>query len=160
MTDAGHLEGVTELRCGVYMFGDVFQSEIRSCRPGDIAVSVLASVIGHREDLGCALIDAGALALSKDRSTAAEGLPEDVGFGLVMDARGQERIGDVHVRRVFQEHGLLGSHGPFPFDRLPVGSRVRVLPNHACLTAAMYDRYHVVDGGDEVVAEWPRINGW
>jgi D-serine deaminase-like pyridoxal phosphate-dependent protein len=157
---ARHLEGVTELRCGVYMFGDVFQSEIRSCGPGDIAVSVLASVIGHREDLGCALIDAGALALSKDRSTAAEGLPEDVGFGLVMDARGQERIGDVHVRRVFQEHGLLGSHGPFPFDRLPVGSRVRVLPNHACLTAAMYDRYHVVDGGDEVVAEWPRINGW
>jgi D-serine deaminase-like pyridoxal phosphate-dependent protein len=157
---ARHLDGVTELRCGVYMFGDVFQSEIRSCGRGDIALSVLASVIGHREDMDCALIDAGALALSKDRSTGAEGLPEDVGFGLVMDAQAHERIGSVHVARVYQEHGLLASHGPFPFERLPVGSRVRVFPNHACLTAAMYDRYQVVAGGDDVLAAWPRINGW
>jgi len=85
---ARHLEGVTELRCGVYMFGDVFQSSIGSCGDGDIAVSVLATVIGHREDMNCAVIDAGALALSKDRSTAAVGLPEDIGFGLVTDHSG------------------------------------------------------------------------
>ena len=157
---ARHLHGVTELRCGVYMFGDVFQSEIRSCGQGDIALSVLASVIGHREDLNCALIDAGALALSQDRSVGADGLPEDVGFGLVMDEQARERVGSVHVSRVFQEHGVLGSRGPFPFERLPVGSRVRVFPNHACMTAAMYDRYHVVAGCDRIIAEWPRVNGW
>jgi D-serine deaminase-like pyridoxal phosphate-dependent protein len=157
---ARNLEGVTELRCGVYMFGDVFQSEIHSCGRGDIAVSVLATVIGHREDLGCALIDAGALALSKDRSTGAEGLPEDVGFGLVTDADGRERIDGMRVNRVYQEHGLIGCDGAFPFHRLPIGTRVRVFPNHVCLTAAMYDAYQVIDGGDEVVATWPRINGW
>ena len=157
---ARNLEGVTELRCGVYMFGDVFQSEIHSCGRGDIAVSVLATVIGHREDLGCALIDAGALALSKDRSTGAEGLPEDVGFGLVTDADGRERIDGMRVNRVYQEHGLIGCDGAFPFHRLPIGTRVRVFPNHVCLTAAMYDAYQVVDGGDEVVANWPRVNGW
>jgi D-serine deaminase-like pyridoxal phosphate-dependent protein len=37
---------------------------------------------------------------------------------------------------------------------------VRVFPNHACLTAAMYDRYQVVAGGDELLAAWPRVNGW
>jgi D-serine deaminase-like pyridoxal phosphate-dependent protein len=157
---ARDLEGVTELRCGVYMFGDVFQSAIQSCGGGDIAVSVLATVIGHRPDLGFALIDAGALALSKDRSTAADGLPEDIGFGLVTDEAGRERIHGVLVSRVYQEHGLLSCGGAFPFERLPVGSRVRVFPNHACLTAAMYDAYQVVDGGDAVVATWPRINGW
>ena len=157
---ARNLEGVTELRCGVYMFGDVFQSEIHSCGRGDIAVSVLATVIGHREDLGCALIDAGALALSKDRSTGAEGLPEDVGFGLVTDADGRERIDGMRVNRVYQEHGLIGCDGAFPFHRLPIGTRVRVFPNHVCLTAAMYDAYQVIDGGDEVVATWPRVNGW
>ena len=157
---ARNLEGVTELRCGVYMFGDVFQSEIRSCGRGDLAVSVLATVIGYREDLGCALIDAGALALSKDRSTGAEGLPEDVGFGLVTDADGRERIDGMRVNRVYQEHGLIGCDGAFPFDRVPIGTRVRVFPNHVCLTAAMYDAYQVIDGGDEVVATWPRINGW
>jgi D-serine deaminase-like pyridoxal phosphate-dependent protein len=157
---ARNLDGVTELRCGVYMFGDVFQSEIQSCGRGDVAVSVLATVIGHREELGCALIDAGALALSKDRSTAAEGLPEDIGFGLVTDATGRERIEGIRVSHVYQEHGLLTCDGAFPFDRLPIGSRVRVLPNHVCLTAAMYDAYRVVDRGDEIVATWPRVNGW
>lgn len=157
---AQSLNGVTEIRCGVYMFGDVFQSEIQSCSHGDIAVSVLATIIGHREDLDCALIDAGALALSKDRSTAAEGLPEDIGFGLVTDVSGRERNGGMWVSRVYQEHGLVSCAGAFPFDRFPVGSRVRVFPNHVCLTAAMYDAYQVVDRGSEIVATWPRINGW
>jgi D-serine deaminase-like pyridoxal phosphate-dependent protein len=157
---ARNLDGVTELRCGVYMFGDVFQSEIQSCSHGDLAVSVLATVVGHRKDLNCALIDAGALALSKDRSTAAEGLAEDVGFGLVTLADGRERIDGMRVHRVFQEHGLVTCDGAFPFDRLPIGSRVRVFPNHVCMTAAMYDAYQVIDGGQDVIASWSRINGW
>ncbi|MGT2468770.1 hypothetical protein ACVOMV_34695 [Mesorhizobium atlanticum] len=53
------------------------------------------------------------------------------------------------------------SQGPFPYEALPVGSKVRILPNHACMTAAMYDRYHAVAGNhDGDVVEWPRINGW
>jgi len=157
---ARHLEGVTELRCGVYMFGDVFQSSIGSCSGGDIAVSVLATVIGHREDMNCAVIDAGALALSKDRSTASVGLPDDTGFGIVTDAGGRECIRGMHVSRVYQEHGLLSCRGEFPFAQLPIGERVRVFPNHVCLTAAMYDTYRVIEGGDEIVAAWPRVNGW
>ena len=157
---ARHLDDVTEVRCGVYMFGDVFQSEIHSCSMGDIAVSVLATVIGHREGLNSALIDAGALALSKDRSTGAEGLPEDIGFGLVMDENGLGRIDGIRVTHVYQEHGLLTCEGGFPFDKLPIGARVRVYPNHSCLTAAMYDTYQVVEGPDYVIAQWPRINGW
>ncbi|MBI4922687.1 MAG: alanine racemase [Devosia nanyangense] len=154
-------EGVNEVRCGVYMFGDVFQSEINSCRPEDIALSVLATVIGHRRDLDTALIDAGALALSKDRSTGAAGLPEDVGYGLVLDATGTRRIDGVQVGHVYQEHGMLVSETPFPFEMLPVGSRVRILPNHACMTAAMHPGYHVVDGADDTaMRDWPRINGW
>lgn len=153
--------GITEVRCGVYMFCDVFQSEIASCTREDIAVSVLATVIGHRPDMNSALIDAGALALSKDRSTGAPGLPEDIGFGLVMDVSGVRRIDHVTVGHVYQEHGMLVSDRPFPFAALPVGTRVRVLPNHACMTAAMYEAYHVVDGhGDGVVDTWVRINGW
>jgi D-serine deaminase-like pyridoxal phosphate-dependent protein len=160
-THFASLDGLTEMRCGVYMFGDVFQSEIGSCAIDDIAVSVLATVIGHRRDMNCALIDAGALALSKDRSTGASGLPEDIGFGMVMDAACQRRIDRVRVGHVYQEHGMLYSDGDFPFDQLPVGSRVRVLPNHACMTAAMYDSYHVVNGTDDSdVQVWPRINGW
>jgi D-serine deaminase-like pyridoxal phosphate-dependent protein len=35
-----------------------------------------------------------------------------------------------------------------------------VAPNHTCLTVAAHDRYYVVDGGDEVIAVWDRVNGW
>ncbi|MES2843581.1 MAG: alanine racemase [Pseudomonadota bacterium] len=158
-THAQNLDGLTEMRCGVYMFGDVFQSEIGSHGLDDIAVSVLATVIGHRPELNAALIDAGSLALSKDRSTAAPGLPEDAGFGLIMDETCTRRIDGVKVGTVYQEHGMLTADGPFPFTALPIGSRVRVLPNHACMTAAMYDAYRVVDG-DHVTDLWPRVNGW
>lgn len=154
-------DGLTEMRCGVYMFGDLFQAEIGSHRMDDIAVSVLATVIGHRPELNAALIDAGALALSKDRSTGAPGLPEDAGFGLLTDVMGRARIAGVKVGHVYQEHGMLVSDGPFPFDRLPVGARVRVLPNHVCMTSAMYDGYHVIEGvSEQVIDLWPRINGW
>jgi D-serine deaminase-like pyridoxal phosphate-dependent protein len=44
---------------------------------------------------------------------------------------------------------------------LPIGTRLRILPNHACATAAQHDLYHVVEGeGDHIVAKWPRFGGW
>ncbi|MFQ6017697.1 MAG: alanine racemase [Kiloniellaceae bacterium] len=156
---AGKLDGVTEIRPGVYMFGDVFQAQIESCAMADIAVSVLTTVTGHHPARGEMVIDAGGLALSKDRSTAAG--PHDVGYGLAVDSACGESLPELHVVRVFQEHGIVAAaEGAVPFEALPVGSRLRILPNHACMTAAAYDAYHVVDGGDEVVAVWPRVNGW
>jgi D-serine deaminase-like pyridoxal phosphate-dependent protein len=158
VTHARHLEGVTEVRAGVYMFQDLFQAEIGSCTRQDIALTVLASVIGRRPAENRLLIDAGALALSKDQSTRAT--PHDCGFGLVLDLAGQPRFGECLIQRANQEHGVATSDRPIPFGELPLGAKVRVAPNHACLTAAAYDRYHVVHGGDEIVAVWDRMNGW
>jgi D-serine deaminase-like pyridoxal phosphate-dependent protein len=155
---ARSLAGVTETRPGVYMFQDLFQVQIGSGTPEGMAVTVLASVIGRRPAENRFLIDAGAMALSKDRSTAAA--PRDFGFGLVLDIDGGRGFGEAVVERANQEHGIVGAPEPLPFDRLAVGTRVRVAPNHVCMTAAQYDRYHVVEGGDEVVAVWDRVNGW
>ncbi len=155
---ARRMDGVTEVRAGVYMFGDLFQAQLGTHAPGDIAVTVLASVIGRRPDRNTLLLDAGALALSRDRSTQAA--PRDCGFGLVLDADGRPNLGEAVVARAYQEHGEVQAPTPLPFHRLPVGARLRVAPNHSCLTAAAHDRYHVVDGGREVVAVWDRVNGW
>jgi D-serine deaminase-like pyridoxal phosphate-dependent protein len=147
------------MRPGVYVFNDVFQADIHSCALGDIAVSVLATVTGHHRARGEIVIDAGGLALSKDRSTQAG--PRDIGYGLVVDAAGGASLPELHVARVSQEHGVVTAPGfDLPFDALPPGARVRVLPNHACFTAAAYESYHVVAGSGEVAAEWPRVNGW
>ncbi|MBM3599701.1 MAG: hypothetical protein FJX35_15935 [Alphaproteobacteria bacterium] len=154
---ARKLDGVTEMRPGVYVFGDLFQAGIRSCAISDIAVSVLATVIGHRRTDNRVLIDAGGLALSKDRSTAGHSF--DAGFGLVTDLT-LNPIAGARVVTANQEHGHVEGAGRLPFEILPRGAKVRVLPNHVCMTAAMYGRYHVIDGGDEVVAVWDRTNGW
>lgn len=154
-----NLTGVTEMRAGVYMFWDLFQAGIGSCRVEDIALSVLAEVIGRPAGRNEFLIDAGAFALSKDVSTAALPPSLQAGFGRLCDLDGNLLRG-LKVARVWQEHGLVVSEQPLPADAFPVGARVRVLPNHACPTASAHDFYHVIDGDRNVVAEWPRIRGW
>ena len=158
MRHAESLVGVTEMRPGVYMFGDLFQAEIQSCTREDIAVTVLASVIGRRVEENRILLDSGALALSKDRSTGVTS--RDAGYGLVLDIDGRPSFGECVIDRVSQEHGIAVSDVSLPFDELGVGVKVRVAPNHSCLTAAAYDRYYVVDGGREVVDTFDRVNGW
>ena len=155
---ARDLTGATEMRPGVYMLGDLFQAGIGSCGLNDIAVSVLASVIGHRPKDNAVILDAGALALSKDRSTEKL-VGGDLGFGQVGDLEGRAMPG-VTVVGVSQEHGRVSAPTPLPFDAFPIGGRVRIWPNHACITAAGHDVYHVLDGGTEVVAAWDRCRGW
>lgn len=155
---AGALAGITEVRAGVYMFGDLFQAGIGSCRISDIAVSVLTAVIGHRPERNTLLVDAGALALSKDLSTAKLPPSQQAGYGLVADLAGNLLPG-LTVANVYQEHGLVTGSQPIDFTRFPIGSRLRILPNHSCITASAYDRYQVFSG-PQWLAEWPRISGW
>jgi D-serine deaminase-like pyridoxal phosphate-dependent protein len=157
-THSRNFAGITEMRPGVYCFNDLDQEFIGSCGAGDLALSVLASVIGHYPHRNQVLIDAGALALSKDIS--AQEFQPKVGYGTIADPPAK----DMAVIACSQEHGFVGSDDPIPYGNLPVGTRVRVLPNHACITAAAYDRYYVVDseldGGKTVVDTYDRINGW
>ena len=155
---ARHLEGVTEVRAGVYMFGDLFQMQVNSHGLERIALTVLSSVIGRRPDSRRLLLDAGGMALSKDHST--EAAPVDYGFGLVMDLAGLPSLGGAVIRQAYQEHGVVECDPTLPYPDLPVGAKLRIAPNHACMTAAAHDRYYVVDGADEVVETWTRVNGW
>ena len=151
--------GLTEVRAGVYMFQDLFQSNLGVCTAGDVALSVLGTVIGHKRANNCVIVDAGALAMSKDRGTSRQRV--DYGYGVVCDTASGNLIDDYLVTDVNQEHGLISRReGAVNFSRFPIGSQVRVLPNHACMTAAQYEQYHVTDGDTTIVATWPRINGW
>lgn len=156
---AEDLTGVTEARVGVYVFNDLVQANIGVCLLDDIALSVLATVISHKPDTGRLIIDAGGLALSKDHGTARQAV--DYGYGQVCAADGRVLAG-LRVVEVNQEHGLIApadaDDAAAMFAALPIGARVRVLPNHACMTAAAYEQYHLLDG--DTVLQWPRCNGW
>lgn len=153
------LKGVTEVRAGVFMFGDLYQAGVTSVDLGDLALSVLTTVIGHQKSKGWIITDAGWMALSRDRGTAKQAL--DQGYGLVCDLAGKP-YNDLLVVDANQEHGIValreGAAGPLP--ELPLGTRVRILTNHACATGAQHDRYHVLDAAGQISKVWPRINGW
>jgi D-serine deaminase-like pyridoxal phosphate-dependent protein len=156
---ARSLDGVTEVRAGVYMMFDLVMHGIGVCRLDDIALSVLATVIGTQPENGIIIVDAGWMALSRDRGTAGHAI--DQGYGLVCDEAGVP-FADVIVAEANQEHGVIklrpGSGGVLP--HLPVGARVRILPNHACATAAQHAGYHVLSNDPATGSWWPRVAGW
>jgi D-serine deaminase-like pyridoxal phosphate-dependent protein len=153
------LTGVTEVRAGVYTFFDLVMAGLGVADVGQIALSVLATVIGHQPQKGLLITDAGWMALSRDRGTAAQAV--DQGYGLVCDVAGVP-LGDVIVRECNQEHGIIGMRTPagrLDLARFPIGSQLRILPNHACATAAQHICYAVIEQGAKI-AEWPRKGGW
>jgi D-serine deaminase-like pyridoxal phosphate-dependent protein len=158
-TFAQRMDGVTEVRAGVYMFFDLFMAGLGVCALDDIALSVMTSVIGHQADRNWIITDAGWMALSRDRGTANQ--RTDQGYGVVCDLGGKP-IDDLIVSATNQEHGIIADRNGKPLDlsRFPVGSLLRVLPNHACATAAQHAQYHVIAGEPVVEAVWPRFSGW
>jgi D-serine deaminase-like pyridoxal phosphate-dependent protein len=143
-------EDSDEVRPGNYVFYDAFQATIGSCRREDCAVSVLATVVGSYPDRREAIIDAGALALSKD--LGPNHIDTKFGYGIVCDL--DLRPLPIRLATVSQEHGKLQAADP-----PPVGAQLRIIPNHSCLTSAMYDVYHIIERGS-IVDEWRPVRGW
>ena len=144
MSQAVKLDGVTETRPGNYAFYDYTQVVLGSCTLRDVALTLQASVVSAQPGTNHSVIDAGALALSKDLGSE---LAPRASMGEIFASYAERTLrDDERVVSVSQEHGVIA--GP-----LPVGTRVRIVPNHSCLTAAQFDEYVVVRG-DEVVDRW------
>ncbi|WP_407646140.1 DSD1 family PLP-dependent enzyme [Actinacidiphila oryziradicis] len=160
---AEDLTGVTELRAGNYVFFDLVMAGLDVCQVHDLALSVVVTVIGHRPEYGWIITDGGWMAMSRDRGTANQS--QDQGYGLVTDLAGH-LIPNLVMTAASQEHGTLATRDGADLPDLPVGTRLRILPNHACATAAQHHGYHVVDSGKGtesapvIHARWPRITGW
>ncbi|MCE7007532.1 alanine racemase [Kibdelosporangium philippinense] len=156
---AEDLTGVTEVRAGNFVFFDLVMVGIGVCEIQDLAMTVVTTVIGHRPDKGWILTDGGWMATSRDRGTARQRV--DQGYGLVADLDGA-LFADLLMTEASQEHGILsvrpGSTAELP--DIPVGTRLRILPNHACATAAQHDQYQVTKGSRMIESVWPRVRGW
>ena len=154
---AEDLTGITEVRPGNYLFYDRYQSAIGACTDDDIAFSVLTTVIGCYPDRAGLVLDAGALALSKD--PGAVHVDPDCGYGMVTTADGVQAFEALSLVSLSQEHGQVTVRAPLNASDFPVGTQLRVFPNHSCLTAAKYDRYYAVRGG-LIVGAWRTARGW
>ncbi len=142
MSLAASLDGIDEARPGNYALYDYTQLRLGSCRLEDCALTVLATVVSVSHDGARCVTDAGALALSKDL-----GPDRPPHYGRVYrEPDASDLDPEARVTSVSQEHGTL-SRGR------PIGSRVRILANHSCLTVACFDRFAVVHG-TEVLESW------
>lgn len=154
---ATSLVGVSEIRPGNYAYFDAFQAAIGSCTIDDCAFSVLATVISRHGAPARIVVDAGALALSKDEGPRH--VDAACGYGVVTDARTRLPIAGARIESLSQEHGVIRLSQPFGDDEWPLGARLRIVPNHSCLAAAMFDRVFVVAGPD-LIDEWRPVRGW
>ncbi|MGZ8692294.1 MAG: hypothetical protein ACXWZT_06120, partial [Gaiellaceae bacterium] len=138
-------EGVTEIRPGNYVFYDATQVALGLVPVERCALSVLATVVS-RPDPRRLILDCGSKALAAERLTT-----RTTGLGLVA---GHEEL---TVDRLFEEHAIVEASEP---STIPIGARVRVIPNHSCASANLHEQMLVTEG-DEVVDDW-RIaaRGW
>jgi D-serine deaminase-like pyridoxal phosphate-dependent protein len=151
--------GITEIRAGVFIFQDLVMAGLGVCEIGDIAISVLSSVIGFQIQKGWVITDAGWMSLSRDVGTSSQKINQ--GYGLVCDISGNP-LDNLIIDSTNQEHGIIidRTGSKTITDKLLIGDLVRILPNHACATSAMHDKYYVVDGNTEIIDVWDRFNGW
>jgi D-serine deaminase-like pyridoxal phosphate-dependent protein len=132
-------EGITEIRPGNYVFYDATQVALGVVPLERCALSVLATVTS-RPAPDRLILDSGSKALAAERLSTLT-----PGFGRIEGHPG------LSVDRLYEEQAIV--HAEEPCD-IPVGARLRVVPNHACAAANLHSGMLVVDGG-AVVDAWP-----
>jgi D-serine deaminase-like pyridoxal phosphate-dependent protein len=140
-------EAARGMRCrpGTYVFNDRTQVALGVADESWCALTVLSTVLS-RPAPDRVIFDAGSKALSSDQLRGAPG-----GYGAVL---GEPSIS---IGRLYEEHAI--ARLPADLD-LPIGSRVRIVPNHACTTVNMH-RTMLVLGQGSVAGEWATgTAGW
>lgn len=126
-----HLEGIDEVCPGNYIFFDNYQATLGSCSFDDTALTVLAAVVHRDASRRKIVIDAGGIAMSKDRGPVH--LDPECGYGRVLDLDGQPV--DLKLDSLSQEHGVM--HAADDADIQPLQDR-RSCPNSR--KSLLYDR--------------------
>ncbi len=132
---------VTELRPGVYVFGDAQQWELGTCPAADVALTVAATVVS-RPAPGRIVLDAGSKVLGADRPSWTSG------FGRLPDQPA------ARITALSEHHATVD--WPGSANRLVLGDVLRVMPNHVCTAVNLADELTVVAAGT-VVDRWPVI---
>ncbi|MFP5417427.1 MAG: alanine racemase [Actinomycetes bacterium] len=130
LSDTG--EGLTEVCPGVVVFNDAQQWELGACTPGQVALTCHATVVSHAG--GRLVLDSGSKVLGADRPAWASG------FGRLLDHP------DARVVLLSEHHAVVEVAGELP----PLGSMVRVVPNHVCNAVNLVDEFTVFNEGRRV----------
>ena len=146
---------VTEIRPGNYVMHDAMQVALGAAALDDCALTVLTTVISTQtkpDGSHHAFVDAGKKVFTTDTGAGTDG------YGVALaDAASMQPHPGLRVDRLSEEHGWLTVDAGVDLE---VGDRLRIVPNHACVTVANQDRLHVVDGDTGVDTWTVDARGW
>ena len=138
-------EDIDEIRPGNFVFYDLMQVAIGSCRMEDLAVALACPVVALHPERHEAIVYGGGVHLSKERmwwhNQEIYGLPVELcpaGWKLPQPGN--------FVRSLSQEHGVLHCTPAF-FEKLRIGGLVGVLPVHSCMMVDIAPAYLLTTGG-------------
>lgn len=150
------IKSTVEFHAGNYVFCDLQQVSTGCVSKDQVAGAVVGSVIsqypGRKNDLGELLCNVGVICMSREVSR------KHPGFGRVI---ADEQYGEWFMERMSQEHGILNPvKGQTDAKMIPIGTKVKILPNHACITVNSFNVYYVLDDEDKVCDVWVPWRGW
>ena len=128
-----------------------------SCSHDDLACFVLTRVIGHYPQCNHMLVDCGFLALSLHGGGDCYGKTPGSGYGLI------DGHPELKLYSMKQEHGLIkprDESAQLHFSAFPIGTLLRIYPDHSCATCAMHRTFHIADKDDLIIEEWKPVSGW
>lgn len=137
---AGKMEGITEIRPGNAVFYDMVQVGLHVAQKDQCALTVLASVVSVKENR--IIIDAGSKTLALDQG--AHGNQSIVGHGYIIE------YPQLIIDRLSEEHGII------PINKktnLQLNDPIRIIPNHACTVANLFDSY-VLHRDGKIIGRW------
>eukprot|EP01095_Lingulamoeba_sp_RSL-Kostka_P018201 TRINITY_DN988_c0_g1_i1.p1 TRINITY_DN988_c0_g1~~TRINITY_DN988_c0_g1_i1.p1 ORF type:complete len:425 (+),score=145.23 TRINITY_DN988_c0_g1_i1:124-1398(+) len=172
-------EHINEFHPGNACLFDRSQLHFNSCTSKDIACTALVTIISRYPKRNEILVDGGALGLSKDLGPTARNKfknqdeennnnndddDDDMERRYKSNLESKWGIVEGHPDLVLsyltQELCVIKLPENEDIDRFPVGMKLKIYPNHSCLTAACYPHYYILDDEDNVVDIWktsPRV---
>jgi D-serine deaminase-like pyridoxal phosphate-dependent protein len=137
-------DGITEIRPGNYVFMDRTPVRLGLVGLDRVALFVAATVVSANDRFF--IIDAGSKVLSSDLGAHGTG---GAGYGIAFALEEEAGVGEaMEVVKLSEEHGFVRRGDA----ELALGSKVRVIPNHACPVVNLTDELVVVE--DEI-HRWP-----
>ncbi len=152
-----NLKATLEVHAGNYGLCDLQQVSTGCVNTGNVGLHVLTSVISQypqrKHPIGELLTNSGVIALSREPS------PKFTGFGRVVT---DPKYGEWEVNRLSQEHGILRPVGKSLEEGklIPIGTKVKIIPNHACITANSFNAYYVLDDNETIIDVYIPWRGW
>jgi D-serine deaminase-like pyridoxal phosphate-dependent protein len=138
---AAEVPGVTEVRAGTYVFGDLIMAGVGAIAREDISLTII-STVQSRPYPGRATVDGGM------KTFMGEAFPSPPrflkGFGEAVDL-------PIHLEGLTEEHGLVALT---PDVQPKIGDRISFFPNHVCTTVNLSDEVVGVRNG-QVEVVWP-----